>query len=209
MLVFIDESGDAGLKIEKGSSPNFVITLVVFSDTNEAQKSDDRISELRKSLGFRSDFEFHFNKLKPELRRIFLKSLCEFKFQYFSIVINKQKLHGKGFQYTGPFYKYACKLVCSNAKDYLIDATVIIDGRGSRAFKRQLANYLRNSVNDKKSKINFIKRVKVQDSHKNNLLQLADMVCGAVARSFKDKKDAAEYRGLIKKREVYVQFWPR
>jgi hypothetical protein len=51
--------------------------------------------------------------------------------------------------------------------------------------------------------------VKIQDSLSNNLIQMADMVSGAIARSFTDKPDAAEYRRLIKALEIYVQLWPR
>ena len=32
MLVYVDESGDAGLKISQGSSPYFVVALIVFDD---------------------------------------------------------------------------------------------------------------------------------------------------------------------------------
>lgn len=43
MLVFIDESGDTGLKLDKGSSKYFVITLVTFEDNEEALLCDQRI----------------------------------------------------------------------------------------------------------------------------------------------------------------------
>jgi len=39
--------------------------------------------------------------------------------------------------------------------------------------------------------------------------QLADMVCGTVARSYSGKQDAEVYRPLISHREIYVQVWPR
>ena len=48
MLIFIDESGDPGLKIDAGSSRYFVIALVAFDDHDEALAVDDRISLLRK-----------------------------------------------------------------------------------------------------------------------------------------------------------------
>lgn len=51
-----------------------------------------------------------------------------------------------------------------------------------------------------------IKRVKIQDSKKNNLIQLADMVCGAVYRSVDRGED--EFRKLIKPRELQVRIWP-
>lgn len=56
----------------------------------------------------------------------------------------------------------------------------------------------------------LIKKVRTEPSHSNNLLQLADMVCGAVARSFRpDKPDRHVYRKLIRHRELGVQVWPR
>jgi Protein of unknown function (DUF3800) len=54
----------------------------------------------------------------------------------------------------------------------------------------------------------MIRKVKIQDSDKNDLIQLADMVCGAVARSFSGKPDANVYRSIIQSKESYVQVWP-
>jgi hypothetical protein len=91
----------------------------------------------------------------------------------------------------------------------LDNATVVIDGSGSREFRRELGTYLRKRINDQKGDSRFIGKIKLQDSHSNNLLQLADMVCGAVARSYNQKEDAETYRRLIAHREIYVQFWPK
>ncbi|MEZ5307220.1 MAG: DUF3800 domain-containing protein [Pyrinomonadaceae bacterium] len=209
MLVFVDESGDPGLKIDKGSSPYFVVTMIVFGDLSEAQSTDDHIKALRHSLGMRAEHEFHFNKLSKHLRETFLKEVSQFDFVYFSIVINKRKLTGKGFQFPSSFYKYACKLVCSNAKEVLSDATLVIDGRGSREFKNQLAVYLRKHTNEPNEYPPCIKKVKIKDSKNNNLIQMADMICGAVAREFSGKLDATAYRHLVKQREKYVQLWPK
>ena len=60
MLVFIDESGDPGLKTDQGSSRFFTIGLVVFEDHDEAQACDDRITLLKRELGWSADSEFHF-----------------------------------------------------------------------------------------------------------------------------------------------------
>jgi len=60
MLVFIDESGDTGRKLEKGSSRYFVISLLIFDDHEEANNCDQRIRLLRKELKLSNDYEFHF-----------------------------------------------------------------------------------------------------------------------------------------------------
>ncbi len=90
-------------------------------------------------------------------------------------MINKAKLQGPGFKFKESFYKYACGLVFENAKPYLDNATVVIDGSGSREFRRQLGSYLRKRVNDTKGDNRFIGKVKIQDSHRNNLLQISEV----------------------------------
>lgn len=207
MLVFVDESGDAGLKLQKGSSKYFVVTLVVFEENEEAEACDKRIDLLKEELAIDSKFEFKFNKCKRDFRERFLKAVSLYNFFYFVIVINKRKLTGSGFRYKSPFYKYATSLVFKNAKTYLNDARVTIDGSGSKDFKKQLEIYLRKKIN--KEKIGRVSKIKIQASGKTNLLQLADMVSGAIYRSFGTKEDARVYRSLIKHWEIYVQVWPK
>ncbi|HEY9172377.1 MAG TPA: DUF3800 domain-containing protein [Verrucomicrobiae bacterium] len=209
MLAFIDESGDPGLKLDSGSTDYFIVTLVAFEDNEEALATDRRIDLLKRELGFPAGFEFHFNKVKGSYREAFLSAVASYGFFYFSIVINKAKLKGPGFKFKESFYKYTCGLVFENAKPYLDNATVGIDGSGSREFRRQLGSHLRKRINDTKGDSRFIGKVKVQDSRDNNLLQLADMVCGAAARSCGEKADAKTYRALISHREIYLQFWPK
>ncbi|MBM3859924.1 MAG: DUF3800 domain-containing protein [Verrucomicrobia bacterium] len=209
MLVFIDESGDAGLKLDAGSTEYFIVTLVAFEDNEEALAADQRIQLLKRELGLRPEFEFKFNRAKREFREAFLSAVARYEFFYLSIVINKAKLTGTGFKFKESFYKYACSLVFQNAKPHLDRATVVIDGSGSRDFRRQLGSYLRRRVNPDAGDARHIGRIKIQDSRQNNLLQLADMVCGAVARSHGPKDDALVYRQLIAHREIYVQLWPK
>ena len=61
MLMFIDESGDPGLKVGSGSSKYFIVALVAFEDHDEALAADDRIDLLRREIGLSEKFEFHFN----------------------------------------------------------------------------------------------------------------------------------------------------
>ena len=209
MLVFIDESGDTGMKLGSGSSSaQFIVSLVLFEELEMAEKADRRIETLRSQLGVAPGFEFHFSKLKADWREQFLRELGRIDFFYFAVVIDKASLAEKGFHSPAELYRYACRLVFECAKPYLTEATVVMDGAGSRPFKRELTSFLRRKVNEGEG-ARKIRKIKLQDSHKNNLLQLADMVCGAVARSFSGKPDAALYRKCISHREMEIQKWPR
>lgn len=99
-------------------------------------------------------------------------------------------------------------MVFENAKEKLLNAIVVIDESGNLDFKHQLANYLRRKLNLKSSP-NLIKKVKMQRSTSNNLLQLADYVAGVINRSVMHKKKfAGEYEKAIAHRKIRVQIWP-
>jgi hypothetical protein len=209
MLVFLDESGDAGFKFGEGSTTFFVVTLVLIKDLQVAADLDQTIERLRKELGTPASYEFHFTSTCSRWRESFMKEVNGFGFRYHSIVINKPALYSEGFRNKESFYKFACKIVLQNAVKEMTNATVVLDGCGSREFQRQLGSYLRRNINEAGAPTVAIKKLKMQDSRRNNLLQLADMVCGAVARSFSNKGDAQIYRRWLKPCEARVQFWPK
>ncbi len=206
MLVFIDESGDTGRKVGQGSSEYFVIALVTFEENEEAIACDKRIELLKRELGKKAGTEFKFSKMSKEHRLAFIQAVKPYSFFYFGIIINKnpEKLYGDGFAIKESFYKYTCSLVFENAKPYLRDATVVIDGSGSRVFKRQLQAYLK-----KKTGTGIIKKIKLQSSHSNNLIQLADFVAGALKKSLSSNTDNTIYRHRLSLKELNVQIWPR
>lgn len=208
MLVFIDESGDTGLNIQQGATKKFIIIMVIFEENDEALSCDQRISLLKKELRFGDNFEFHFHKNSDRVRDVFFRAILPYQFFYYGIVINKPKLFGEGFKNKESFYKYACGLLFENAEDKLEQAIVVIDESGRKLFKYQLAKYLKSKVNS--SNKNCIKKVKMQNSKSNNLLQLADMIAGAISRSLDgNKKNKNIFREIIKAREIYVQIWPK
>lgn len=209
MLVFIDESGDPGLKIDKGSSRYFTVSLVIFEENEEALACDQKIELLKRELGWSPDSEFHFKNNSDKAREAFLRAVLPYNFFYYGIVINKDldKLWGDGFKDKKSFYKYTCSLVFENAKEKLDNATIVIDKSGDLDFRRQLEKYLKSKMNSAKK---AIKKVKMERSKSNNLLQLADYVAGAINRSVSDKrKNHDKYRKIIARREIRVQIWPR
>ena len=143
------------------------------------------------------------------MRRAFLEAVAPFEFFYLAFVIAKDELYGPTFQARNSLYKWVCGMVFENAKPYLDAAIVTIDKSGDRGLRRELAAYLRQKINDKQSSKRYIKEIIMQDSHRHNLIQLADMISGAVARSFRDeKKDKDRFRKITKHRELSVLRYP-
>lgn len=211
MIVLIDESGDAGMKFEKGSLPYFVVAAVIFSDNFSAAACDRGIDELRRALKLPVDFEFHFSHTPDRIRRAFLNFVAREEFRYHGFVLNKQRLFGRQFRDRNGFYEFTVGLVCENARALFQDAKVTIDKCGDRTFRQRLEKSLKSRMTNQDGSC-LIRKVSMEHSHSNNLIQLADMVCGAVARSFdvsKTKQQCGEFRDLIRWREERVQLWPK
>jgi len=196
------------MKAKIGTSEYFIVTAIIFEDDEEAECCDHRIATLKAECGKGEGFEFRFSRCCDEMRSTFLAAVSGCSFFYYSLVLNKAKLYSKGFHNKESLYKYTTHLVFENAKPILRNAKVTIDQCGERQFRESLSKYLKRKMNEPGDTL--IKKVKMERSHSNNLLQLADMVCGAVAKSFKrTDTDGRSFRRMIKHREGRVQVWPR
>jgi len=203
-LLFMDESGDTGFKFEKGSSRFFVLSIVIFDNPVEAEKTAKTIKNLRKKLKLSVNFEFKFSTgTTKKQKEKFLKIVKQENFTYRSVVIDKQKLlkaNPQSFQES--IYILSSELLFLRGKE-LANATLVLD-RVNRQFLRKMNFFLKRRLNTPLRKI--IRKIKADKSSNNNLLQLVDMVCGAVYRKFskKDKK----YYDLIKEKEedLYVPY---
>jgi hypothetical protein len=199
MLVFVDDSGDAGFKLDRGSSRFFVIVLVIFDDEAEAEKTAVAIKELRRNLGFPEDVEFKFFKSKHATREKFLKTINSFRFRVRCLVIDKKTIYSDELRNNkNSFYSYIIKMVLEHNDKSIIDAKVKIDGSGDRIFRRNFLTYLRKELNTNDKKV--IKNCRLVDSKNNVLIQMADMIAGTIRRSYdKDKKDGSLLKKIIKK----------
>ncbi len=211
MLAFVDESGDTGRKLEQGSSSHFVVAMVTFEDHDDALACDDRITALRSELKLSQRQEFHFAVNSNRLRKAFLEAVTPFPFSYHVFALNKdpRKLYGPGFAYKDSLYKYASRLTFENAKPYLNSAIVVMDECGNRKFRIELAKYLRARIKGEGGN-QLIKKVKLQRSSGNNLLQLADYVACVATRVINGAADGLELRRkYLAAHELSFEVWPK
>ncbi len=198
MIVFIDESGDSGFALEKGSSPIFVIVCIIFNDELEAEKTAVAIKELRRKLKFSDRVEFKFNGSKYKIRTAFLTAIKHYSFKIRVLVARKEKIRSNQLKTNKrSFYSFFIKMILKYNRDRIKNAKIRIDGSGDRIFRRKFLTYLRKELNSQDRKI--VNNIKLVDSKDNVLIQMADMIAGT-ARRYKEgvKKDAADYWNIIK-----------
>ena len=199
MLVFIDDSGDAGFKLNKGSTEYFVISAVIFDDNLEAEKTAVAIKELRRSLKFSDNIEFKFNKSRKEVREKFLQTVNKFSFRIRALVVDKKIIRSDELKNSkDSFYSYMIKTLLKYNNATIFNASIKIDGGGDRIFRKSFIAYLRKQLNSRQTKI--IKQCRLVNSKNNVLIQMADMIAGSIRRNRDIKKnDHAVYRNIIKK----------
>ena len=183
MLVFIDESGDAGFKLDKGSTPIFVMAMVIFATPDDAAQTAAAIdaSEARRL----HKPEFKFSKCSDDIRDAFCRAVARCPFKVRAIVVRKEVLYSPRLKADKDrFYEYFVKQMMIWDGGALQDARVIIDGSGDRAFRRDLNAALRRRLTE-----GAIRDVRFKDSHRDVLVQLADMCAGAIARSYRKDRD--------------------
>lgn len=205
MRVFIDESWDSWFKFDKSSSEYFTIAMVVFEDDSEYFSCDQRISLLRWELWYDGNHEFHFCNSSDRIKRTFFTAVSPYNFFFYGFILNKKKIYGEGFKNKQSFYKYVAGLLFENAKDKLFDAEICIDGSGDHWFRQSLSKYLKTKMNWNRR---VIKSIKMLESHKINMLQLADFVASGLNREMK-RPDKESYIDVINHRKIYVQIWPK
>ncbi len=199
MLVFIDDSGDPGFKFDKGSSTHFVIACIVFDDNLDAEETALRIKRLRRSLGWRDDHEFKFNKASKDIRLAFLNEIKSCKFRVRAIVADKSIIRSVELRRNkNKFYNYMIKEVLSKSAGKITDGRIRLDGHEDRSYKKAAITYFRQQANPDGS---IIKDMKFVNSKNDNLIQLADMVAGSLLRTTQKRKtDSDIYLKVINKR---------
>lgn len=189
MLVLIDESGDPGFKLTRGSTPHFVMAMVIFRDYSQAERAGRAIREAQVAL--RVSSEFKFNKCCDAVRDGFFEAVRPFEFGVRAIVVNKSLIHSQNLRTeTERFYNFFLRLLMDHDGGALENARIKIDGSGDRRFKRELTSYLRRQLAPGK-----MKSLRFADSQSDSLIQLADMVAGAFGRSCQPaRKDPRRWR---------------
>ena len=192
-FIFIDDSGDTGLK--KSSTSKLVIAAVVVVERENLSELNAAINGFRAGLGWNELDEFKFSSTNKRTIKELLKHINRFDFKSYAIFIDKTNV-SKATQFSSneTLYNYAIKELLLKFKLY--EPRIVIDGVADKKPAQQTRTYLRKALkqnNITKCKISFV------DSRKNSMIQLADLVVGSIARSFDNTKDDQnDYIRLLK-----------
>lgn len=180
MWVYIDDSGDPGMKVGSGSSSHIVMAACVFREADQLELLSQRIHDCREAT--RHKPEFKSNKTKDSVKDSFFEHIAPVRFHIRAIAIEKEKLYSAKLRSDGSALKsYAIRQLLSKSFGQVRDAKVFIDGRDVRGFGVSDQDYLIRMVN--RESPGTIQSVRFVDSKESEGVQLADMCAGAINRA--------------------------
>ena len=202
-LIFLDEAGDTGFRFKTGSSRYFVVTMVIFDDPAQAAQVNEAIDDLRRKLRVPATREFRFSTgSSSDVKVAFLRALLPYTFRYRAVVVDKVVFAERHSWGPGQnlFESAALQLFEIGG---LENVTLVMDRITGGTFEQKLYVYLRQHL--KKRGARLIHKFRHADSRNDNLLQVADMLCGAIHRFYEDEED--KFRSIIQSKEEIVIEW--
>ena len=203
MPTFIDESGNTG-RIEKGGTNYFRLVAVWVPSNDVANVFREAVRQLRRSLELNPRYEFKFSNTHthPKWRSQFYRLALEFPFQF--VVVNIDKRESGWNQSRGSEQHWACatELAAILRPTYLsaemerggpLREPVVVDDNKDKDFLKIIMRQFHALKSGQNPATKLVGKVAFRDSASDEMLQLADMVCGATGAYIDDTRQDQWY----------------
>ncbi len=196
---YLDESGDPGLDIAGGASIHFALSLVQLTERAPLPK----LANLRRSRRLPPNFEFKYHKTTAAQKVAFFKAVQTVPFRIRAVVIDKANLDRSVRQMSGRdlMLHFVTQLALRVSALDIANDVLVIDG-ATPAFRRALRIKLSKECR-KMGRARPFKKIIGGDSRREDGLQLADMIVGAILHSVAKNNDA-HYKMFVGK---VVDLW--
>lgn len=199
MHVYLDESGDTGFKFRKGSSQYFVIGLLIVDNLEPLRQAIDELSVVLKRAPRQ---EFKFAQTHDDHRVAFFEALRPHRYRIRCLIVDKQRIALSSMRSDQAFYDELVRLLLTTDPDALLNAHLVIDESfKGRQRQMQFSARMRRELNSGGHERTRIRDVSYRPSHRDTLLQAADMIVGAIARRY-ERGDSRFYQ-LVRKNIEY------
>jgi len=204
-LIFAgDEAGDVSFRFDRGATRYFVIAII---GTGQPDTLREALRQLRRQYNLPSRYEFSFHDTtSTRLRTALWKILPQLDFRIWAVIADKERLsdaflvmHPRGLYVF--FVTEAIRLVPEPERE---GSVLLLDefdrsGKTLAEVKRTLKlRCIRRGF----------KKIHARRSRSEDLVQIADLVAGAVLRRY-TKGDDQAYRALELKVQTLLEFWTK
>jgi hypothetical protein len=199
--IYFDESGTPDVSDQ--SPAVFVVAAVVIESRQDLAELEQRFTNAFAAIHRPEDHELKTTGLSERKHTRVLRELSLLDYQWAAACFDKAKLESPGFANPGTFYRYAFQFLVGDLLTIAWQSDLVIDESSSDAFQCALESHLRRQNSG--LPVGRLGSVSFSQSSKNRLVQLADLVAGAVRRSVEGKHGPLRE---IEHKMIKLQFWP-
>ncbi len=196
-----DEAGDVSFAFQKGASRHFVLAMIATAKPDDLRRV---LTTVCRQAGLPAQYEFSFHALSSaRLRRKVFAELAQAEFEGWALIVDKTALTDAFKVMNGlELYLYfVTELIRLIPADQREAATLILDEFTSAA---RLRVELRRFLAARNISHGF-KRVQVRRSRSEPLIQVADLIAGAILRR-DSQKDVEAFDAVAHKMKQVFQF---
>lgn len=196
MWVFLDDSGDCGVKFDAGSSRYLVLSACVFRTREAVEDAMARIERSRVHVApdgttFTSTREYKYSKTKRAHKDSFFHAIRDADFAVRTIFVDKRVIHSPHLRaHPRDMKAFLIMQLLTHTYGTVQNAKLVIDGQDTRAFGATDRGYFLGRVG--LGSPPTIADVEFADSKRSPLVQLADMVAGAIHATLEGKPEARD-----------------
>lgn len=194
MPTFIDESGDTGHGL--GAKSYFRLAAVWLPSIDDAEAFRESIRKLRRDLGRKQSYEFKFAKTGdyPDRRRRFFETALQAPFRFAVSSIDKTAPYWRTAPSHEQHWAAATAISVDMCRVYHeaerperpLREPVFVDQNNDRRFLDAIKTAFQSLHSQLHPGVSLVVTPKFRKSHADEVMQLADMVCGAVGASFEN-----------------------
>jgi len=199
----MDESGDCGFKFDSGSSKFFVLVAVYIATLGDDNITviGEAIKKLKIQHNLTENFEFKFSRSKERLRKDFFQTIARLPIKYKAIIVEKSKINSPILRHQPQqLYCESARMLFYDNNPPLESAVLLIDEAVAKIHHKEFNWVLKNYLSK-----NTVSKIKQKSSRKEIMIQVADMIAGAIFREYSYKDQT--YHKMVKGQEkILIKF---
>jgi len=199
--IYLDESGTPDIADLKPRV--FVVAAVVIESRRELAGLEERFRIACQAVRRPVSHELRAGGLSVQKHAQVLRELSLLDFQWAAVAFDKSKLASGGFASPKRFYRFAFQFLIGDLLMTAWQANLVIDEYSTDEFQAQTERHLREQNSG--LPVQRLGSVNFADSSKARLVQLADLVAGAVRRAAAGERSPLQE---IEHKEISLQYWP-
>lgn len=198
----LDDSGDPGLEGQASSTSYYVLAMVQLAERAPIAA----LNEIRQALHLASTFEFKYHRTTAFQKGLFFEMVAMLPFRVRAIVLNKSELPESYRSFTGQSLTIEMiSTLTFRASSLDLSNDILIIDAATPVFCRNLRIALSERCTQT-GRVRPYKRIIGGDSAREDGLQLADMVAGAIRQQA--MRTSQPYYGMFASKVVDIWQFP-